>query len=141
MPIPLAALPTVNATLNGVSAVLLGLGRYQIARRRVLAHRRFMLAACATSALFLISYLYYHAHVGAHRFQHPGAVRIFYLVLLFTHTVCATILIPLVLVTLARALRARFALHRAIARWTWPLWMYVSITGVVVYLMLYHLDR
>ncbi len=141
MPFPISALPTVNATLNGIAAVLLGLGRYQIARKHVLAHRRVMLTAFATSILFLVSYLYYHFHTGLHRFQHPGPVRAFYLALLFTHTVCAILLVPMILVTLNRALHARYSLHRAIARWTWPVWMYVSVTGVIVYLMLYHLDR
>jgi uncharacterized membrane protein YozB (DUF420 family) len=137
----LPVLPTVNATLNGISALLLAIGRWQIATRRVAAHRTAMLTAFATSTLFLICYLYYHAHVGSVRFQHHGALRTTYLTILFTHTVLAIVLVPMILVTLNRALKDRFALHKRIARWTWPVWMYVSVTGVVVYLLLYHVDR
>jgi putative membrane protein len=134
------ALPTVNAVLNATSAVLLGLAYRFIRRRRVSAHRATMLAAVGTSVLFLASYLTYHAIAGVHRFQTPGAVRTVYLAILGTHTVLAAVIVPLVLITLIRGLRGRFVKHRRIARWTWPLWMYVSVTGVVIYLMLYHLD-
>ncbi len=137
----LSALPTVNATLNGISAILLGIGRWQIAQKRIAAHRVVMLSAFATSSFFLICYLYYHAHVGSVHFQHHGVLRTTYFTILLTHTVLAVVLVPMVLVTLSRALKAKFALHRHIARWTWPVWMYVSVTGVIVYLMLYHLDR
>jgi uncharacterized membrane protein YozB (DUF420 family) len=141
MPAPTSILPAVNASLNGASAVLLAIGRWQIYRGRVAQHRAVMLTTVATSSVFLATYLWYHAHVGSVRYQHHGAARDFYLVLLATHTVLAAALMPLVLLTVSRALRNRFALHKKIARWTWPVWMYVSVTGVVVYWMLYHLDR
>lgn len=141
MPATSSILPAINASLNGASAVLLAIGRWQIYRGRVERHRPVMLTAVATSAVFLATYLWYHAHVGSVRYQHHGAARNFYLILLATHTVLAVVLVPLVLVTLSRALRNRFTLHKKIARWTWPVWMYVSVTGVIVYWMLYHLDR
>ena len=135
----LSSLPALNALLNGTSAVLLLVGRNLIRRKRMLAHRFVMLAALCTSAAFLASYLYYHAHVGSVHFQGHGWPRPLYFSILLSHTILAIIIVPLVLVTLSRALRARYALHRAIARWTFPLWMYVSVTGVVIYLMLYKL--
>lgn len=148
MPAPTSILPTIDATLNGITAILLGIGRWQIAKRRIAAHRAFMLAACATSALFLVSYLSYHfyflphyEHISSVRFQHHGPLRDVYLIILATHTILAALVVPLVLITLSRALKSKFALHKQIARWTWPVWMYVSITGVIVYIMLYHLDR
>ena len=134
-------LPAVNATLNGTSAVLLLTGRVLIAQKRVAAHRMVMLATVTTSTLFLICYLIYHAQVGSVRFQGQGWVRPLYFGILLTHTVLAVVIVPLVMVTLARGLRGNFARHRAIARWTFPLWLYVSITGVVIYVMLYHLYR
>ena len=134
-------LPAVNATLNGTSAVLLLTGRVLIAQKRVAAHRMVMLATVTSSTLFLICYLIYHAQVGSVRFQGQGWVRPLYFGILLTHTVLAVVIVPLVLVTLARGLRGNFARHRAIARWTFPLWLYVSITGVVIYVMLYHLYR
>ena len=132
-------LPAVNATLNGTSAVLLLTGRVLIAQKRVAAHRMVMLATVTTSTLFLICYLIYHAQVGSVRFQGQGWVRPLYFGILLTHTVLAVVIVPLVMVTLARGLRGNFARHRAIARWTFPLWLYVSITGVVIYVMLYQL--
>jgi len=134
-------LPAVNATLNGTSAVLLLTGRVLIAQKRVAAHRMVMLATVTSSTLFLICYLIYHAQVGSVRFQGQGWVRPLYFGILLTHTVLAVVIVPLVMVTLARGLRGNFARHRAIARWTFPLWLYVSITGVVIYVMLYHLYR
>src|SRR5213595_1730425 len=131
--------PIINATLNGTSAVLLLVGHSLIKRGRMAAHRAVMLAAVAVSTLFLISYLYYHAHVGSVRFQGKGWSRPVYFSILISHTVLAATIVPLVIVTLTRALRERFDRHRAIARWTYPLWLYVSITGVVIYVMLYHL--
>ncbi len=133
-------LPTLNAILNGSSAVLLGMGYRFIRRGRVGAHRASMLAAFGASTLFLISYLTYHALSGMHRFQTPGPVRWIYLAILGAHTVLAVVIVPLVLITLFRGLRGRFVEHRRIARWTWPIWMIVSVTGVIIYLMLYHLD-
>ena len=135
----LSSLPALNALLNGTCAVLLLVGRNLIRRKRMLAHRFVMLAALCTSAAFLASYLYYHAHVGSVHFQGHGWSRPLYFSILLSHTILAVVIVPLVLVTLSRALRARYALHRALARWTFPLWMYVSVTGVVIYLMLYKL--
>lgn len=114
-------------------------GRWLIARGRVQAHRNTMIAAVTTSILFLISYLYYHAHVGSVPFRPRGDIRILYFAILISHTILAVAIVPLVGVTLVRGLRERFEKHRAIARWTFPLWVYVSVTGVVVYLMLYHM--
>ena len=134
-----AVFPVLNATLNGTSAILLVTAHRMIQRGRVGAHRRLMIAAIVTSSLFLISYLYYHAHVGSVRFQGHGWARPLYFSILISHTILAAAIVPLVIVTLSRALRARFDRHRTIARWTYPLWLYVSLTGVVIYFMLYHL--
>jgi uncharacterized membrane protein YozB (DUF420 family) len=131
--------PTINATLNGTSAVLLVTAHSMIKRGRVATHRGLMLGAVTTSSLFLISYLYYHAHVGSVPFQGHGWSRPVYFSILISHTILAASIVPLVIMTLSRALRERFDRHRAIARWTYPLWLYVSITGVVIYFMLYHL--
>jgi len=135
---PYAIFPTVNATLNGASAVLLLIGRGLILRGRMAAHRAVMITALASSSLFLGSYLYYHYHVGSVRFQGQGWSRPVYFTILISHTILAAAIVPLVIITLSRALRERFDRHQAIARWTWPLWMYVSVTGVIVYFMLYH---
>jgi putative membrane protein len=137
--IPLAWLPHVNAALNALSAALLGAGFAAIRRRNIPLHRRLMLSAVTASATFLVSYLYYHAHAGVTRFAGTGAARPAYFAILSTHTVLAALIVPLVGVTLYRALRRRYPLHRRIARWTLPVWLYVSVTGVVVYAMLYHL--
>ncbi len=135
--IPYPALPTVNAALNGLSAVLLGCGYVLIRLRKVAAHRAVMLCAVASSALFLVSYLVYHAHAGVHRYPGTGPRRTAYLAILGSHTILAMAVVPLVLVTLSLAQRARFSRHRRIARWTLPVWLYVSVTGVIVYWMLY----
>jgi len=132
-------LPALNATLNGLSAVLLLLGYVCIRTGRREAHRAFMLAAFACSTAFLASYLVYHAQVGSVPFRGTGPVRSLYFTILLTHTTLAVTVVPLVLVTLRRALGQRFAAHRAIARVTLPLWAYVSVTGVVIYVMLYRL--
>jgi putative membrane protein len=132
-------LPTLNAILNASSALLLLTGFVLIRRGRREAHRRAMLSALACSALFLISYLVYHAQVGSVRFQGRGAIRAVYLGILLSHTVLAVAVVPLALVTLSRALQARFDRHRRLARITLPIWAYVSVTGVVVYWMLYRL--
>ena len=134
-----AIYPVINAALNGTSAMLLLAGRWQIKRGRMAAHRALMLTAVCTSALFLTSYLYYHWHVGSIPFQGQGWSRPLYFSILISHTILAVTIVPLVLITLSRALRQRFDRHRAIARWTYPLWLYVSVTGVVIYFMLYHL--
>jgi putative membrane protein len=130
-------LPAVNAILNATAAVLLVWGYVLIRRHRKQTHKRVMIAAFITSCAFLVCYVIYHAQVGSVRFQHPGAIRTVYLSILATHTVLAAAVPPLALVTLNRGLSARFDKHRAIARWTLPIWLYVSVTGVVVYLMLY----
>lgn len=132
-------LPALNAALNATAAVLLVSGFILIRRGRKEAHRWVMLGAFAVSTLFLISYVVYHAHVGTVRFPGTGWIRGAYLAILFTHTLLAAAVPPLAIVTLSRALRARFDKHRAIARWTLPVWLYVSVTGVVVYYMLYRM--
>lgn len=134
---PYAYFPALNASLNGTSAVLLLTGRVLIARGRMAAHRVCMIAAVATSLLFLGCYLYFHAKVGNIRFLGQGWARPVYFAILISHTTLAAIIVPLAVITLNRGLRARYDKHRTIARWTWPLWMYVSITGVIVYFMLY----
>lgn len=137
--ITVADLPTVNAILNGTSAVLLAFGYGFIRKGRIFQHRVCMLSAFAVSTLFLVSYLTYHAHVGSVHFTHQGWIRPVYFSILITHTVLAVVIVPLALITLSRALKKRFDRHKKIARWTLPLWFYVSVTGVVIYGMLYHL--
>jgi len=130
-------LPTVNAALNSLSAVFLFAGFLFIKSRNRSAHRACMLAACACSTLFLISYLVYHYQVGSVPFKGIGTVRVVYFAILISHTILAAAVVPLALITLIRALRERFDAHRKIARWTFPIWLYVSVTGVIVYAMLY----
>lgn len=132
-------LPTIEACLNTVSAVLLATGYVFIRRKQVRAHKVCMVSAFVASAAFLVFYLADHYLRGIIYFQGRGAIRAFYLGLLGTHSVLAAAIVPLVLITLYRALRQRFALHKRIARWTLPIWLYVSVTGVAVYWMLYHL--
>ena len=133
--VPLLA--TVNASLNAVAAVFLGAGYFFIRRRQIGAHRVCMLIAFAVSAVFLICYVTYHIQVGDVRFQGRGVVRPVYFTILISHIILAGATVPLAVFTLSRALRARFDKHRRIARWAWPVWMYVSVTGVIVYLMVY----
>jgi uncharacterized membrane protein YozB (DUF420 family) len=130
-------LPAVNATLNACSAALLLAGYVFIRARRITAHRRCMIAAFGTSSLFLVCYLVYHAQVGSVPFARQGAVRTIYFTILITHVTLAAAVLPLAIITLSRGLKARFERHRAIARWTFPIWMYVSVTGVLVYVLLY----
>jgi len=139
MELTLQELPTLNAALNATSGVLLTLGWGLIRRRKVAAHRRAMLAAFGCSILFLVSYLVYHFQVGSVRFQGTGTIRTVYLTILFTHTVLAATVPVLATITLSRALARRFDRHKRIARWTLPIWLYVSVTGVVVYWMLYQM--
>jgi len=134
-----ADLPLLNAVLNATSAGLLGWGYVFIRQGRMWAHRRVMLAAVASSTLFLTSYLVYHAHVGSVRFPGQGALRVAYFAILLTHTLLAATIVPLVALTLTRGLRGSFDRHRRIARLTLPLWAYVSVTGVVIYWMLYRM--
>jgi uncharacterized membrane protein YozB (DUF420 family) len=131
------SLPAVNATLNGIAAVLLGIGYTLIRKKRIDAHRRVMLTAFGVSVVFLISYLYYHFNAGIVYYQKTGLIRAVYLSILTTHTILAVITPVLAIITLRRGLRMDVKRHRAIARWTFPIWMYVSVTGVIVYLMLY----
>ena len=132
-------LPAVNATLNATSAVLLLLAYAAIRRMNIALHRGLMLAAASVSAAFLACYLYYHAHVGSVRFTGQGPVRALYFTILISHTILAAAIVPLVLRTLYLGLKRLDVRHRRIARWTFPLWLYVDVTGVVIYVMLYHL--
>jgi len=138
MEIPVTTYPAINATLNGVSALLLVSGRVLIGRRQINAHKRVMIAAFTSSSLFLCTYLYYHLRFHLlTRFTGHGWSRPFYFALLTSHTILAVVVVPLVIVSLRRGLRRDDARHRAIARWTFPIWLYVSVTGVLVYFMLY----
>ena len=132
-------LPALNATLNGIAGILLVIGYVLIRLGRWRQHRAVMLSAFAASTLFLISYVVYHANVGSRRFGGEGPVRLVYFTILITHVILAAAIVPLALVTLSRGLRARYDRHARIARWTLPIWLYVSVTGVVVYLMLYRM--
>jgi uncharacterized membrane protein YozB (DUF420 family) len=135
----IAELPAVNATLNGISAILLTTGYLLIRRGHVVLHKRCMIAALVSSALFLTSYVIYHLHTGSRPFAGQGAIRVIYFAILLTHVVLAAVIVPLALVTATRGLRSQFDRHVRIARWTLPLWLYVSVTGVVIYVMLYQL--
>jgi uncharacterized membrane protein YozB (DUF420 family) len=134
-----ALLPAVNATLNATSGILLAIGYAFIKRRRIKAHRNCMLLAFGSSTLFLISYVIYHAHIGSKPFHGTGAIRLVYFAILISHILLAIIILPLAITTLRRGLRGDYRRHVTIARRTFPTWMYVSITGVIVYLMLYQL--
>jgi len=135
----LSVLPALNAALNAFSAVCLVLGLINIRQGRRAAHRTCMTCALVASALFLTSYIYYHAHAGRTIFLEPPWFRPIYLTLLLTHTVLAVTIVPMIIITVSRALRERFDRHKKIARWTWPIWMYVSVTGVVIYFLLYQI--
>jgi uncharacterized membrane protein YozB (DUF420 family) len=137
IPAQYAFFPTLNATLNGASGVLLLTGRVLISRGRIAAHRACMIAAMITSALFLGCYLFFHFEVGNILFLGQGWARRVYFAILISHVTLAIVIVPLAIITLRYGLKARYDRHRAIARWTWPLWMYVSVTGVIVYFMLY----
>ena len=137
--IPLADFTTLDAALNTLSAVLLALGYVFIRRKNITAHKICMISAFASSTIFLVCYLWYHAHHGVTHFTGQGFARGAYFTLLGSHTILAAVIVPLVLMTLYRAWRGKFDRHKRIARWTLPLWIYVSITGVIVYWMLYHL--
>ncbi len=137
--ISISSLPALNATLNATAAMLLIAGFVFIRRRRIHAHRFCMMAAFGVSILFLISYLTYHYNVGDVRFQGTGWIRPAYFTMLISHIALAAAVVPLAIITLRRGLASRFDAHRRIARWTWPIWMYVSVTGVLVYVMVYHI--
>jgi uncharacterized membrane protein YozB (DUF420 family) len=132
-------LPTVNAALNAVSGIFLLVGYVLIRRRQINAHRNAMLGAFGSSTLFLISYLVYHAQVGSRPFTGTGAIRYVYFAVLISHVILAAAILPMAISTLSRGLRGRYVEHKRIARWTFPTWMYVSVTGVIVYLMLYQM--
>jgi len=131
--------PPIDATLNGATAILLSIGHSSIKRGAVARHRATMIAAFVVSSVFLTCYLYYHFHVGSVRFRGTGWVRPLYFSILISHTVLAAAVVPMILVTLTLGLTNKFDRHRRLARWTYPIWMYVSVTGVLVYLMLYKL--
>ena len=137
--VPLSFLPTLNALLNSTSAVLLVVGYLFIRRKRVAAHKVCMVSAFVVSVFFLVSYVYYHAHHGSTPFPGQGWVRALYFAILIPHVILAAAILPLALVTLYRAWKEDFARHRRLARWTLPLWLFVSVSGVVIYWMLYHL--
>lgn len=137
--ISVSQLPAVNAALNSLSAILLVGGYLFIKSRNIKAHKACMLSAFASSILFLASYLVYHYQVGSVPFKGQGGIRLVYFTILLTHTILATTVVPLALVTLFRAFKERFDAHRRIARWTFPIWLYVSVTGVIVYWMLYRM--
>ncbi|MGH9512423.1 MAG: DUF420 domain-containing protein [Terriglobales bacterium] len=139
VPAQYAIFPVIDATMNGVSTALLLVGHSLLKSGRIAAHRAFMIAALVSSTIFLASYLYFHYHVGSVHFQGQGWSRPVYFMILISHVILAAAIVPLVIITLTQALRERFDKHRAIARWTYPLWLYVSVTGVIVYFMLYHL--
>jgi putative membrane protein len=130
-------MPVLNASLNGLSGVWLLIAYVHIRRKNIAMHKRFMLTACATSLLFLISYLTYHAFVGTTRFAGQGWSRPVYFTILISHTILAIVIVPLAIVTVWNGLKMRVPRHRAIAQWTFPMWMYVSVTGVLVYFFLY----
>ena len=130
-------LPTLNAVLNATSGLLLSAGYVMVRRGRIDAHHRCMLAACTASVLFLISYVIYHLDVGSVPYTGQGGARVFYFAVLISHIILAVVIAPLAIVTVTHALRERFDRHRRIARWTLPLWLYVSVTGIIVYVMLY----
>ncbi len=132
-----ALLPSINATLNATAAILLVWGYTLIRRKQIASHRKVMISAFVVSSAFLVCYLVYHFQVGSVHYQHTGTLRTIYLSILATHTMLAAAVPPLAIITLSRGLGARFDKHRRIARWTFPIWLYVSVTGVVVYLMLY----
>ena len=136
--IGISDLATVNAALNATSAILIGSGFYFIKQKNIAAHKACMIAALAVSTLFLASYLFYHYNVGSVRFMKQGWIRDVYFPLLISHTILAAVVLPLVLRTAFLAFKGRFPSHVRIAKWAFPTWMYVSVTGVVVYLMLYH---
>jgi len=137
--VTISDLPALNATLNATAAILLLVGYRFIRRGEIRRHRATMLAACSVSTAFLTSYVIYHANIGSKPFPGHGPLRALYLTILLTHVVLAVTVVPLALITVIRGLRGRYDRHRAIARWTFPIWLYVSVTGVIVYVMLYRL--
>lgn len=139
MQVDYSLFPPIDATLNATTAILLAIGHSFIKRGAMAKHRATMIAAFSVSSVFLACYLYYHLHVGSVRFQGTGWVRPLYFSILISHTVLAAVVVPMILITLTLGLTNKFDRHRRLARWTYPIWMYVSVTGVIVYLMLYKL--
>lgn len=137
--IPVSVLPVVNAVLNATAATLLLIGHRFIKKGNTKAHRKTMISVVVVSGLFLVSYLTYHGIHGSQPFQGSGWVRVLYFTILVSHSILAAAIVPLALITLVRGLRERYDSHKKIARWTYPIWLYVSVTGVVIYLMLYQL--
>jgi putative membrane protein len=137
--VTLSDLPALNATLNSMSAMFLLVGYVLIRQKRQTAHRNCMIGALICSTLFLTFYLIYHYNAGRTVFKDPAWFRPIYLVLLLTHTVLAVVIVPMVIMTVLRAIKRNYELHKRMARWTWPLWMYVSVTGVLIYLLLYQI--
>jgi putative membrane protein len=137
--VPVSALPALNATLNATSAILLTIGWFHIKARRIQAHRRFMIAAFVSSSCFLLSYVIYHAQVGSKHFPGTGIARTIYFSILIPHVTLAAVVLPMAIVTLRRGLRRDDARHRPLARVTLPIWLFVSVTGVIVYVMLYQM--
>jgi putative membrane protein len=135
--LPLSSLPALNASLNAACTVFLLLGYFFIRHKRIFQHRVCMIIAFICSTIFLVSYLYFHFHAGIIRFGGQGAIRPVYFTLLISHTFLAVVNLPLVLITLSFALREKFSSHRRIARWTYPIWLYISVTGVIIYWLLY----
>jgi uncharacterized membrane protein YozB (DUF420 family) len=133
------SLPTLNACLNLVSAILLVLGRYQIKHSRVDLHKKIMISAVISSALFLTSYLIYHGFVGSVPFQRYDWTRSLYFAILIPHSILAALMVPFIILAITYALRGKFEKHKALVRWVWPVWMFVSLSGIAVYLMLYRL--
>ena len=136
--IPLSFLPTLNACLNATSAILLSIGYLCIRSKKIVAHATCMIVALTVSGLFLISYLYYHFHAGTTKFGGQGWIRPVYFTILISHTILAVVIVPLIVITVTRAARRKFDRHARIARWTLPLWFYVSVTGVIIYCLLYN---
>jgi uncharacterized membrane protein YozB (DUF420 family) len=134
-----STLPAVNATLNATSGIFLFTGYVLIKKRQINAHRNAMLAAFASSMLFLTSYVIYHYHTGSRPFPGVGAIRLVYFTILISHVLLAIAILPLAISTLTKGLRGQYSRHKRVAKWTFPLWMYVSVTGVVVYVMLYQM--
>ncbi len=132
-------LPALNATLNGIAGILLTLGFFLIRKGKVDAHKKVMIGAFIVSSIFLVSYLIYHAQAGSTRFLGTGFIRPIYFTILITHIILAAAIVPMALLTLFRGLKERYEKHKKIARWTLPIWLYVSVTGVIIYIMLYHL--
>jgi len=132
-------LPAINAALNGTAGILLAIGYYFIKQGNMAAHKKAMISAFVVSSIFLVSYLVYHAHAGSTKFLGTGFIRPVYFTILISHIILAAVIVPMAIITMFRGLKARYDKHKKIARWTLPIWLYVSVTGVMIYFMLYHI--